>query len=62
MDRSSLSMGISRQAYWSGFPFPSPGTRCGKGKNQAESPLGVNSVSRDVHVLSHLTHSMRPMR
>ena len=25
MDSSSLSMGFSRQEYWSGLPFPSPG-------------------------------------
>ena len=29
--QAPLSMGFSRQEYWSGFPFPSPGDLCKPG-------------------------------
>ena len=41
--QAPLSMGFSRQEYWSGLPFPSPGdlpnlrTKCGSPALQADS-------------------------
>ena len=32
-----LSMGFSRQEYWSGLPFPSPGDLCNSGIKPASS-------------------------
>ena len=31
MNCSPLSMGLARQVYWSGLPFPSPGDFCDPG-------------------------------
>ena len=38
-----LSMGFSRQEYWSGFPFPSPGDLLGSGLEPAPPALQVDS-------------------
>ena len=37
--QSPLSMGFSRQKYWSGLPFPSPGDLLTQGLNPC--PLGL---------------------
>ena len=37
--QSPLSLGFSRQEYWSGLPFPSPGDQCG-GSLKIELPYG----------------------
>ena len=39
--QASLSMGFSRQEYWSGWPFPTPGCgvrRCQKTNNKKKKP------------------------
>ena len=38
-----LSMGFSRQEYWSGLPFPSPGDLLGSGLEPASPALQVKS-------------------
>ena len=47
--QSSLSMGFSRQEYWSGLPFPSPGNFPNPGI-KSESPF-VSFIGR--HILYH---------
>ena len=39
-----LSMGFSRQKYWSGLPFPSPGYLSHPGIEPAYPSLRVNSL------------------
>ena len=41
--QASLSMGFSRQEYWSGFPFPSPGHLLDPGIEQTSPSLQVDS-------------------
>ena len=47
--QAPLSMGLSRQEYWSGWPFPLPGDRPSQGLNLHLLGLQVNSLP-----LSHL--------
>ena len=47
--QASLSIGFSRQEYWSGLPFPSPGDLPDPGVEHKPPALQVNSLS-----LSHL--------
>ena len=44
MDCSSLSMGFSRQEYWSGLPFASPGHLPHPGIEPASPALQANSL------------------
>ena len=46
--QASLSMGISRQEYWSGLPFPSPGDLPNPGFEPMSSALQADSL-----LLSH---------
>ena len=39
--QAPLSMGFSRQEYWSGLPFPSPGDLPGPGMKPASPALGL---------------------
>ena len=39
-----LSMGFSRQEYWSGLPFPSPGDLLNPGTEPGSPALQVNSL------------------
>ena len=41
------SMGFSRQEYWSGLPFPSPGDLPNPGMQPRSVALQVNSVSSE---------------
>ena len=47
--QASLSMGFSRQKYWSGLPFPSPGDLLDPGTESASPALQADSLP-----LSHL--------
>ena len=47
--QAPLSMGYSRQEYWNGLPFPSPGDLPNPGIEPASPALQVNSLP-----LSHL--------
>ena len=47
--QAPLSVGFSRQEYWSGLPFPSPGDLPNSGIKPRSLALQVNSLS-----LSHL--------
>ena len=47
--QDSLSMGFSRQEYWSGLPFPTPGDLPDPGIKTVSSALKVDSLS-----ISHL--------
>ena len=42
--QSPLSMGFSRQEYWSGLPFPSPGDHPNPGIKPGSSTLKANSL------------------
>ena len=42
--QAPLSMGVSRQGYWSGLPFPSPGDLPDPGIEN-ESPLHVSCIA-----------------
>ena len=46
--QAPLSMGFSRQEYWSGLPFPSPGKSCLTLANFALQELGL-SFTRSFH-------------
>ena len=50
-----LSMGFSRQEYWSGLPFPSPGNLPNPGIKHVSSPLAsgffTTSTSWEAHIL-----------
>ena len=47
--QAPLSMGFSRQEYWSGFPFPPPGDLCHPGIELTSPVLGDGFLT-----LSHL--------
>ena len=42
--QAPLSMGFSRQEYWSGFPFPSPGDLPNSGIEPRSPALQANSL------------------
>ena len=42
--QAPLSMGFSRQEYWSGLPFPSPGNLPNPGMEPMSSVLQVDSL------------------
>ena len=43
-----LSMGYSRQEYWSGLPFPSPGDLLHPGTDPGFPELQVDSLPREL--------------
>ena len=45
--QAALSMGFSRQKYWSGLPFPSPGDLPNAGIKPASSELQVDSFTTE---------------
>ena len=45
--QSSPTMGLSRQEYWNGLPFPSPGDRPNAGIGRGSSALQADSLSRE---------------
>ena len=50
--QTPLSMGFSRQGYWSGLPFPSPGDLPDPG-TEPGSPAVADSGRRILFLLSH---------
>ena len=55
--QASLSMGFSRQEYWSGLPFPSPGDLPDPGMESESPALQVDSLPSEPlgkHVLSYV--------
>ena len=46
--QAPLSMGFSRQGYWSGLPFPSPGDLLDSGIEPRSPALQVDSVSTEL--------------
>ena len=65
--QASLSMGFSRQEYWSGLPFPSPGKNTGVGSHfllQGLFPIqGSNlGLPHCRQILYHLSHHGKPLR
>ena len=46
-DEGPPSMGFSRQEYWSGLPFPSPGTLPDPGIKPGSPALQADSLSSD---------------
>ena len=42
--QASLSLGFSRQAYWSGLPFPSPGALSHSGTEPGSPALQADSL------------------
>ena len=47
MSMGPLSMGFSRQEYWSGLPFPSPGDLPDSGIEPGSSELQADSLSSE---------------
>ena len=45
--QAALSMGFSRQKYWSGLPFPSPGDLLNSGIKPVSPELQVDSFTTD---------------
>ena len=45
--QAPLSMGFSRQEYWSGLPFPSPGDLAGPGIKLGSPALQADSLSSE---------------
>ena len=45
--QAPLSMGFSRQEYWSGLPFPSPGDRPNPGIEPASPALEAGSLATE---------------
>ena len=58
--QAPLSMGFSRQEYWSGLPFPSPGELPDPGIEPASPALQADSLPSDP--LGKLTHSKCPLK
>ena len=58
--QASLSMGFSRQEYWSGLPFPSPGDLPDPGIEPGSSALEANTLTSEppwkplitIHIIS----------
>ena len=48
---TSPSMGFSRQEYWSGLPFPSPGDLPDPGTEPGSSALEANALTSEPLVL-----------
>ena len=46
--QASLSMGFSRQEYWSGFPFPSPGGLPDPGIEPGSPAFQVDSLPSEL--------------
>ena len=46
--QAPLSMGISRQEYWSGLPFPSPGDLPDLGIKPGSPPLQADSLPTEL--------------
>ena len=63
--QASLSMGFSRQEYWSGFPFPSPGDLPNPGIKprcpalQADSLLFVSPRKPNIYRNTYMNYSMK---
>ena len=47
--QAPLSMGFSRQEYWSGLPFPSPGDLPSPGIEPRSPALQENSLPTELH-------------
>ena len=47
--QAPLSMGFSRQEYWSGLPFPSPGDLPDPGIEPRSPTLQVDSLLNELH-------------
>ena len=47
-----LSLGFSRQEYWTGLPFPTPGDLPNPGIKPASTTLAGRSFTAEPHLLS----------
>ena len=47
--QAPLSMGFSRQEYWSGLPFPSPGDLPNPGIEPRSPALQADALSSELH-------------
>ena len=54
--RVPLSMGFSRQEYWSGAPVPSPGDLPEPGTEPSSSALQVDSLPLNHQITYHMTN------
>ena len=66
--QASLSMAFSRQEYWSGLPFPSPGDLPGMGIEPRSPALQAGSSLTELQGLTlativnkHITYSKRDL-
>jgi len=51
--QAPLSMGFSRQKYWSGLPFPSPGNLSDPGIKPGSPALKADSLPSEPHGLPY---------
>ena len=49
--QAPLSMGFSRQEYWSGLPFPSPGDLSNPGIEPGSPALQADSLPTELYIL-----------
>ena len=54
------SMGFSRQEYWSGLPFPSPGNLPNPGIEPGSPAMQTDALTSVPHPLKNLSHSSQP--
>ena len=53
-----LSMGFSRQGYWSGLPFPSPGDLSDPGIEPGSPALQADSLQTELQGKPHFIHTI----
>ena len=58
--KSSPSMGVSRQEYWSGLPFPSPGDLPNQGIEPRSSTLQSDTLPSKPPAMGSSLHYMPP--
>ena len=59
---SSLSMGLSRQEYWSGLPFLSPGDLPNPGIKPGSSALQADSLPTELQGRPHMCTMVSKLR
>ena len=58
-EQDPLSVGFSRQEYWSGLPFPSPGDLPDPRIESRSPALEADSIPSEPPVYRHVIYSMR---
>ena len=56
--KAPLSVGLSRQEYWSGLPFPSPGDLSNPGFEPGSPTLQADTLPSELSRKSYSTHML----